>query len=95
VSPEKKAGTSWRRSRKASAATTRLLARWSARLFDELFTGPQLWAMLKTRQKVPRVPVLRQATESASRFLIVLVIMTMQVGRINAFNEMCAGFKVK
>jgi hypothetical protein len=34
-------------------------------------------------------------TESASRLLIVLVIMTMQLGRINAFNEMCAGFKVK
>jgi hypothetical protein len=33
--------------------------------------------------------------ESASRLLIVLVIMTMQVGRIHAFNEMCAGFKVK
>jgi hypothetical protein len=33
--------------------------------------------------------------ESASRLLIVLVIMTMQFGRINAFNEMCAGFKVK
>jgi hypothetical protein len=31
--------------------------------------------------------------ESASRLLIVLVIMTMQFGRINAFNEMCAGFK--
>jgi hypothetical protein len=24
-----------------------------------------------------------------------LVIMTMQFGRINAFNEICAGFKVK
>jgi hypothetical protein len=34
-------------------------------------------------------------SESASRLLIVLVIMTMQLGRINAFNEMCAGFKVK
>jgi hypothetical protein len=33
--------------------------------------------------------------ESASRLLIVLVIMTMQFGRINALNEMCAGFKVK
>jgi hypothetical protein len=33
--------------------------------------------------------------ESASRLLIVLVIMTMQFGRINAFNEMCADFKVK
>jgi hypothetical protein len=35
------------------------------------------------------------AGESASRLLIVLVIMTMQFGRIDAFNEMCAGFKVK
>jgi hypothetical protein len=34
-------------------------------------------------------------SESASRLLVVLVIMTMQVGRINALNEMCAGFKVK
>jgi hypothetical protein len=33
--------------------------------------------------------------ESASRLLIFLVIMTMQFGRINAFSEMCAGFKVK
>jgi hypothetical protein len=33
--------------------------------------------------------------ESASRLLIILVIMTMQLGRINALNEMCAGFKVK
>jgi hypothetical protein len=33
--------------------------------------------------------------ENASMLLIVLVIMTMQLGRINAFNEMCAGFKVK
>jgi hypothetical protein len=33
--------------------------------------------------------------ESASRLLIVLVIITMRFGRINAFNEMCAGFKVK
>jgi hypothetical protein len=32
-------------------------------------------------------------TESASRLLIILVIMTMQFGRINAFNEMCAGLK--
>jgi hypothetical protein len=31
--------------------------------------------------------------ESASRLLIILVIMTMQFGRINAFNEMCAGLK--
>jgi hypothetical protein len=38
-------------------------------------------------------PVLKH--ESASRLLIVLVIMTMQFGRINAFNEMCASFKVK
>jgi hypothetical protein len=33
--------------------------------------------------------------ESASRLLIILVIMTMQLGRINALNEMCAGSKVK
>jgi hypothetical protein len=33
--------------------------------------------------------------ESASRLLIILVIMTMQLGRINALNEMCAGIKVK
>jgi hypothetical protein len=32
-------------------------------------------------------------TESASRLLIVFVIMTNQFGRINAFNEMCAGLK--
>jgi hypothetical protein len=38
---------------------------------------------------------MRSGLESASRLLIVLVIMTMQLGRINAFNEMCAGFKVK
>jgi hypothetical protein len=40
----------------------------------------------------PRFPLW---IESASRLLIVLVIMRMQFGRINAFNEMCAGFKVK
>jgi hypothetical protein len=45
VSPEKKARASWRRSTKASAATTRLHARWSARLSDELSTGPQLWVL--------------------------------------------------
>jgi hypothetical protein len=33
------------------------------------------------------------AAESASRLLIILVIMTMQFGKINAFNEMCAGLK--
>jgi hypothetical protein len=32
-------------------------------------------------------------TESASRLLIILAIMTMQFGRINTFNEMCAGLK--
>jgi ribonuclease HI len=32
-------------STKASAATTRLLARWSARLSNELFTSTQLWVM--------------------------------------------------
>jgi hypothetical protein len=31
--------------------------------------------------------------ESASMLLIILVIMTMQFGRINAFNEMYAGLK--
>jgi ribonuclease HI len=45
--PEKKARTSWRRSTKASPATTRLLVCWSARLSDELSTGPQPWVMLK------------------------------------------------
>jgi hypothetical protein len=44
---QKKARESWRRSIKASAATTRLHARWSARLSDELSTSPQLWAMPK------------------------------------------------
>jgi ribonuclease HI len=43
----KKARTSWRISTKASVATMRLFARWSARLFNELSTGPQLWAMLR------------------------------------------------
>jgi hypothetical protein len=38
----KKARTSWRRSTRASAETTRPLAHWSARPFDELSTGPQL-----------------------------------------------------
>jgi hypothetical protein len=31
--------------------------------------------------------------ESASRLLIILVIMTMKFGWINAFNKMCAGLK--
>jgi hypothetical protein len=31
--------------------------------------------------------------ESASRLLIILVIMTMQFGWINAFNKMCVGLK--
>jgi hypothetical protein len=44
------------------------------------------------RRPTPSQPSL---AESASRLVIVLVIMTMQFGRINAFNEMCAGFKVK
>jgi hypothetical protein len=34
-----------------------------------------------------------QVRESASRLLIILVIMKMQFGWINAFNEMCAGLK--
>jgi hypothetical protein len=42
-----KARASWRRSTKASAATTRPLARWSARPSDELSIGIQLWATLK------------------------------------------------
>jgi hypothetical protein len=37
----------WRRSTRASAATTRPLARWSARPSGELSTGPLLWATLK------------------------------------------------
>jgi hypothetical protein len=45
--PDKKARTSWRRSTRASAATTRPLARWSARPSNELSTGPQLWATPK------------------------------------------------
>jgi hypothetical protein len=45
--PDKKARTSWRRSTKASATTTRPLPRWSARPFDELSIGPQLWATSK------------------------------------------------
>jgi hypothetical protein len=36
---------------KASAATTRLLVRWSARPSGEPSTGPQLWAMLKNSSK--------------------------------------------
>jgi hypothetical protein len=43
----KKARTSWRRSTRASAATTRPLTRWSARPSGELSTGPRLWATLK------------------------------------------------
>jgi hypothetical protein len=45
ASHEKKARTSWRRSIKASATTTRLHVRWSARPSDELYTDPQVWAM--------------------------------------------------
>jgi hypothetical protein len=43
----RKARASWRRSTKASAATKRPLARWSARPFDELSIGLQLWATPK------------------------------------------------
>jgi hypothetical protein len=32
---------------KGASATTRFLARWSARPSGELYTGPQLWATLK------------------------------------------------
>jgi hypothetical protein len=39
--------------------------------------------------------ILVGGTESTSRLLVVLVIMTMRFGRIDAFNEMCAGFIVK
>jgi ribonuclease HI len=45
--PGKKERTSWRRSTKASAATTHPHARRSARPSDEPSTGPQLWAMPK------------------------------------------------
>jgi ribonuclease HI len=45
--PDKKARTSWRRSTRASAATTRPLVRSSARPSGELSTGPQLWVTLK------------------------------------------------
>jgi ribonuclease HI len=45
--PDKKAKTSWRRSTRASAATTRPLAHWSAKLSDEPSTGLQLWATLR------------------------------------------------
>jgi hypothetical protein len=41
--PRQQARTSWRRSTRASAATTHPLVRWSARPFGELSTGPQLW----------------------------------------------------
>jgi hypothetical protein len=44
---------------------------------------------------VRRAAVRVRVTESASRLLVILVIMTMQLGRINALNEMCACFKVK
>jgi hypothetical protein len=47
VLPEKKARTSWRRYTKASATTTHLHVRWSARPSDELPTGPQPRAMPK------------------------------------------------
>jgi hypothetical protein len=45
--PREKGTASWRRSIKASAATTRPHARWSARPSDELPTGPQLWVTPK------------------------------------------------
>jgi hypothetical protein len=45
--PDKKARTSWRRSTRASAATMRLLVRWSARPSGEPSTGPQPWATPK------------------------------------------------
>jgi hypothetical protein len=52
-----------------------------------VFSPPRPQGLVGVREAGP--------DESASRLLIVLVIMTMQLGRINAFNEMCAGFKVK
>jgi hypothetical protein len=39
--------------------------------------------------------IIVEVNESASRLLIILVIMTMQFGKINAFNEICAGLKNK
>jgi hypothetical protein len=45
--PRQEGKTSWRRSIKASAATTRPPARWPARPSDEPSTGPQLWATPK------------------------------------------------
>jgi ribonuclease HI len=45
--PREEGRASWRRSTRASAATTRPLARWSARPSDELSIGPQLWATSK------------------------------------------------
>jgi ribonuclease HI len=45
--PQEKARASWRRSTKASVATTRLHAHWSARPSGELSTGPQLCVMPK------------------------------------------------
>jgi hypothetical protein len=40
VFPEKKARTSWRRYTKASAATTHLHVRWSAKAFQQAFYWP-------------------------------------------------------
>jgi hypothetical protein len=51
---------------RASAATTRPLARWSARPSDELSTGSQLWATLKNSSEGAKVPVLRQASTRPS-----------------------------
>jgi hypothetical protein len=39
---------------KASAATTRPLVRWSARLSDEPSTGPQLWATPKNTSEAAK-----------------------------------------
>jgi hypothetical protein len=46
------------------------------------------WSILWFLMRISCVELLSVNTESASRLLIILVIMTMQFGRINAFNEM-------
>jgi hypothetical protein len=66
----------------------------------EFEVGNYVYLMVSPAKGVQRFGVKgklapRYIGESASRLLIVFVIITMQFGRINAFNEMCAGFKVK
>jgi hypothetical protein len=53
------------------------------------------WKRMRRSFDKKQKPTFDGLIESASRLLVVLVIMTMQFGRINAFNEMCTGFKVK